>query len=158
MDAYRSGGPEQRGRAARWLRRYAPAEAAGLVGAVTAAGIADRLGSAAAATALAGALGETIVFYAVMLVRDLRGWPAGSRRSGRAILATLRGLMLEFGPAEVLDTVLIRPAAMYLGPILVGSLSAGVITGKIAADLVFYTLAIIGYEVSQARVAPAHLG
>ena len=33
-----------------------------------------------------------------------------------------------------------------------------VITGKIAADLVFYTLAIIGYEVSQARVAPAHLG
>ncbi|MCI0688045.1 MAG: hypothetical protein L0Y54_12520 [Sporichthyaceae bacterium] len=42
----------------------------------------------------------------------------------------MRGLVLEFGPAEVLDTVLIRPAAMYLGPILVGSPPAGVVTGK----------------------------
>jgi hypothetical protein len=35
---------------------------------------------------------------------------------------------------------------MYVGPILLGSLTAGVIFGKVVADIVFYTLAIVGYE------------
>jgi hypothetical protein len=35
---------------------------------------------------------------------------------------------------------------MYLGPMMVGNVTFGVTLGKIAADLVFYTLLIIGYE------------
>ncbi len=70
----------------------------------------------------------------------------GAGFARRPLSHTLRNLSLEFGPAELLDSFLVRPLAMYLGPIVVGSLTAGVILGKIAADVVFYTLAIVGYE------------
>jgi fructose-specific phosphotransferase system IIC component len=121
-----------------WLWRYGPAELAATAGALLAATATDALG-AAAATAYAAAIGETIAFYAVILGRDLRR-SRGTRRR------TITGVMVEFGPAEIADTFAVRPLAMYLGPLLIGSLTAGVLAGKLAADVVFYALAIIAYE------------
>ena len=54
--------------------------------------------------------------------------------------------MVEFGPAEIADTFAVRPLAMYLGPLLIGSLTAGVLPASWPPTYVFYTLAIIGYE------------
>ncbi len=141
-DRARGDQPAPAPRSLRWLRRYAPAEVAALLGAVLAAGAVERFGLPAA-TAYAGVLGEGIAFYAVLFVRDLR------RR--HAVLPTLRALLVEFGPAELLDTTLIRPGAMYLGPLLIGQVTAGVVAGKLAADAVFYTLAIVGYEAHRSR-------
>jgi hypothetical protein len=141
-----TGRPPCRVRAWQWLGRYAPAEAAAILGAVLAAGAVDLFASAAA-TALAGAIGETVAFYAVIVIRDLRRRPGHPGR--RVTRRTLRNLLLEFGPAELLDTAVVRPLAMYAGVILVGNALAGVVLGKIAADVVFYTLAIIGYEISK---------
>ena len=42
---------------------------------------------------------------------------------------------------------------MYLGPLLVGHLAAGVLAGKLAADIVFYALAIVGYQLGTAAAA-----
>ncbi|WP_327582774.1 hypothetical protein OHA25_43660 [Nonomuraea sp. NBC_00507] len=100
--------------------------------------------------AFAGSLGETIAFYAVLLVRDVRA----RRRSDPqrpAVYVTVRGLLVEFGPAEVADTLVVRPFAMYVGPMIVADAAMGVALGKFAADLVFYTLAIIGYELRRGR-------
>jgi ornithine decarboxylase len=102
------------------------------------------------AGAYAGAIGETIGFYAVILVRDLRG-----RRGDRAGLRTARGLLVEFGPAELVDTFAARPLAMYGGAALVGNTLGGVLIGKVAADVVFYALAIIGYEMRRSVTAAA---
>ncbi len=132
------------GRLQEWLLRYAPAEVFAVIGALGGAFAVSHLGYPAV-TAYAGAIGEGVLFYAAIMVRDLRS----NRRRGlarRPLSHTLRNLSLEFGPAEVLDSFLVRPLAMYVGPILIGSLTAGVILGKIAADVVFYTLAIVGYE------------
>ena len=128
------------GRVRTWLARYAPAEAAGLAGAVLTAGAADRLG-VAVVTAYAGAIGETLAFYLVIVTRDVRRRPAST-----SVPRTLRDLAVEFAPAEVLDTFVVRPAAMYVAPLLLGSMAVGVIAGKIAADVVFYALAIISLE------------
>ena len=65
----------------------------------------------------------------------------------------LTGLLVEFGPAEIADTFAVRPLAMYLGPLLIGHLAAGILAGKIAADIVFYALAIVGYELFKAATA-----
>ena len=139
------GGDRPLGRRAReWLGRYAPAEAAAILGALLGAGVAAWFG-VAAATAYAGAIGEAIAFYAVVFVRDQR---RSSRRSGGSSpWQTLRGLLMEFGPAELLDTFAVRPLAMYLATVLIGHVATGVLVGKVAADVVFYTLAIIGYEI-----------
>jgi hypothetical protein len=128
-----------------WLWRYGPAEAAATAGAVGAA-IAVGPWAPAAVIAYAGAIGEGLGFYAVILVRELRRCPGPRRR-------TVAGLLVEFGPAEIADTVAVRPLAMYLGPLLIGHLAAGVLAGKLAADLVFYVLAIAGYELRKAVVA-----
>jgi hypothetical protein len=137
-------------RAREWLARYGPAEVAAILGAVLAAGAADRFGLPAA-TAFAGAIGETVAFYAVIVARDLRARPPGVGRRGTALI--LRGLVVEFGPAELLDTFALRPLAMYLGPLALGNMTGGVIAGKIAADVAFYTLAVIGYEVRKSLPA-----
>jgi hypothetical protein len=138
-----TGGTRPRGgRAREWFARYAPAEVGAIVGAVLGAAMADPFGIAVA-TAYAGSIGEGIGFYAVLLARDLRRLPV---RRGRPVAHTVRGLMFEFGPAELVDSLLVRPVAMYLGARLVGNTLGGVVVGKLAADAVFYTLAIIAYE------------
>jgi hypothetical protein len=120
------------------VRRYAPAEVAGTLAAVVSAVAVDGFG-VAAATAYAAAIAEGIAFYGVLLIRDMRA-------SRRSLARVARGLALEFGPAELLDTLAVRPGAMFLGPILLGGVTTGVLAGKVAADLVFYAIAIICYE------------
>jgi ornithine decarboxylase len=118
-----------------WVNRYLPAEAAAIAGAVLAAWLVDRV-HFAAATAFAGAIGETLAFYAVIIARQ------------RGVL--LRSLLIEFGVAESADTFLVRPLAMYIASALVGQAVLGVVLGKLAADVVFYGLAITGYEINRA--------
>src|SRR5688572_1591710 len=95
---------QRRGKAREWLARYAPAEAGAILGALLAAAVVGPFG-VAAATAYAGAIGDGIGFYGVLFVRDLRRQPP---RRGR-VVSTVRGLAMEFGPAELLDTLLVRP-------------------------------------------------
>ncbi|GIF62852.1 hypothetical protein Ais01nite_08870 [Asanoa ishikariensis] len=124
-----------------WLSRYAPAEAAGITGALLATAPLDE----PAAAAIAGTVGETVGFYAMIFARDVR---AGGRPA-----AVVRDMVLEFGPAELLDTLLVRPGAMYLATRALGTTTTGVVVGKLAADVVFYAVAIIGYELRRSRVA-----
>ena len=43
-------------------------------------------------------------------------------------------------------SLIVRPLAFYLGPILLGGMVAGWIFAKLAADVGFYVLAICSYE------------
>jgi hypothetical protein len=108
----------------------------------------------AAATAYAGAVGDGVGFYGVLLVRDLRRQPKGSR--GR-VARTLRGLVLEFGPAELLDSFVVRPLAMYLAAKWLGHATAGALAGKVVADAVFYAVAIAGYELRKHFAGRRHV-
>ena len=87
--------------------------------------------------AYGGALGENVGYYGVIIARELR--------SGDSFLRCCRNLLLEFGPAELLDSGLIRPLAMGLGAHYLGQTS-GVIVGKVAADVTFYVPVIAAYE------------
>lgn len=143
---------ERRGRVREWIGRYLVAELCGLSAALLAA-----MAATAAApdqlvvAAYASALGEGVGFYAgYLVIRYLREDLAGPPR--RRIAVILAAAVVEFGPAEILDTVLIRPAAMYVGSLATGNVIVGVVIGKIAADLVFYGLAITSYEVLVRRL------
>ncbi len=102
------------------------------------------------AAAYAGAVGENTGFYSTMMAREIikdvhQAKADGQPYSPNLILKTVGKLFVEFGPAEVLDSLLIRPATMGLGARLLGK-EIGVITGKIIADVSFYAPAIISYE------------
>ena len=90
-----------------WIGRYLVADIVGTTMAIAAVLGARQAGASAEISALWGSVAETIGFYAVMLARDLARQP---------LLPTLRGLLVEFGPAEILDTLVARPPSMPGSP------------------------------------------
>jgi len=128
------------GRIRVWLRRYLAAELVCTPAAVLCGWSVGTLGSMAAA-AVAASCVENLAFYGMMLRRELAGG-AGMP----ALPGILYKLVLEFGPAETLDTLVLRPALVYAGMILAPTPALGVIAGKIAADVCFYVPTIASYE------------
>jgi hypothetical protein len=135
-------------RARRWLRRYLPAEAAGTTAALAAAVAASRGGIESAVVAAAWA--ETLAFYSFVTARELRQ-RGGTRQSPRQVAAALRDVVSEFGVAEGVDTLFARPLLMYAFVAPLGGIVAGVVVGKLTADVVFYGLAIPAYELRERR-------
>ena len=145
-------------RVKRWLHRYGPAELTGIVTALLGSYAVRALTGSEIAAAFGGSLGETLGFYAVIVGREIRADAAAARASGlrydtRARLRTAANLLVEFGPAEILDTGVIRPFTMGAGTRLFGR-ALGVPLGKIAADITFYVPVILIYEWRRRRRVP----
>ena len=135
-----------------WVRRYLPCEIAGTTCEFGGAAIAYLSTGSFAAAAIVATIGASIGYYAAAYTaavrttyRDHLHLPRG-RRALTANWLALRSIAIEFGPAEVIDSLLIRPLAFYLGPILFGSMVIGWIFAKLVADVGFYVLAIFSYE------------
>ncbi len=153
-----------RGRVREWVARYLPLERLGTLGALLGAWLAFGLTDALVVAALAGTIAETVGYYALAVVRGIRAHLAADRvrrvpsRPRRALLATgleLRSLAAEFGPAEVLDTVLVRPALRFAVPAAWGGHPAAWLVGKLLADVVFYVVAIVSFELGRRVILPA---
>jgi len=133
-----------RGHIQTWLGRYLPAEAVSLVAAVLLGSLAAWLTTNnAAVAAIVGAWGETTAYYATMLFRERRAFPH------QPIWRTLTNLTLEFGIAEALDSILVRPTLMYLSGQLLSDVRLGILVGKLASDVVFYVPTIAAFELRQ---------
>jgi hypothetical protein len=135
-----------------WVRRYLPCEIAGTACELGGAAIAYLFTGSYAAAAVAATIGASVGYYAAAYTCAVRTTyrEHGHLRRTRRVLAAnafaLRSVAIEFGPAEVIDSLFIRPVAFYLGPILFGNMLAGWIFGKLVADVGFYALAILSYE------------
>jgi hypothetical protein len=135
-----------------WVRRYLPCEIAGTVGELGGAAIAYLATGSLAAAAITATIGASAGYYAVAYVsalrwsyrrQDDRRWPSRVLVSS---LFALRSVAVEFGPAELIDSVAVRPVAFYVGPLIFHNTIAGWIFGKLVSDVAFYLLAISSYE------------
>jgi hypothetical protein len=145
-----------------WFRRYLPSEIAGWAGELGSAAAVYHLTGSFAAAVVAGTLGSSIGYYGTAYVNNVR-WchraQAGRHPVNRILVANglaARSIAVEFGPAEAIDTILIRPAMLFLGPAVVGNVAAGWIVGSLVADAAFYVLAIVSYERFRTLVARRH--
>lgn len=129
-----------------WLKRYVPAEIAGTLFALGGATITYSITENQIAAAYAGTISENIGFYGAMAVTEL------VKHESKPLKA-IRNLILEFGPAEILDTLVTRPFLMYVFPSILNNFPLGIAAGKIAADIIFYIPSIIAYELRK-----KHLG
>jgi hypothetical protein len=130
-----------------WLGRYWPAELAGTATLLLITLVATAADLGPIALALLATWGENLGYYGALLVREERRLQRTSTLGHRlAALTSVRNIVLEFGPAEALDTLLIRPAFMYAFPQLIGSAAIGVLVAKVAADAIFYVPVIASYE------------
>jgi hypothetical protein len=135
-----------------WLRRYLPNEIVGTVGELGGAGVAYLMTGSFVAAAIAGTVGASVGYYAVAYGTAVRwcyaaqydrAWPV---RVLIANLLALRSVVVEFGPAEGIDSLVVRPLTYYVGPIVLGNALLGWIAAKILSDCAFYVCAIASYE------------
>lgn len=135
-----------------WVRRYLPSEIAGTVCEMGGAAIAYLATGSVAAAAVAATVGASLGYYAAAFTSAVRVTHRAHRhlrpaqRAWTASWLALRSIAVEFGPAEVIDSLVIRPVAFYAGPLLFGNLVTGWIFAKLVADVGFYVLAIFSYE------------
>ena len=133
-----------------WLARYGVAEVVGTATAVAGAWALRALTGNVVLAAYGGAIGENIGYYGALALRDLGRARRVARASGLAFGAREaalvgRELASEFALAELLDTGILRPLLMGLGARWLGD-DVGVVAGKLAADLAFYTVVIGSLE------------
>ncbi|MBI5066432.1 hypothetical protein HZA97_09445 [Candidatus Woesearchaeota archaeon] len=133
-----------------WLTRYGLAEIIGTIFAYAGFFLVQILTNNIIVSAYAGAIGENIGFYGTILIRevinDLK--ITGMKRKKYGLIESLKTatkLCTEFGPAEILDSLVIRPASMGFGANLLGR-KIGVMVGKLIADIIFYIPTIVSYE------------
>lgn len=129
-----------------WLRRYLSAEVASLVGLLVAARLGGVLELPGLGTAVLATVVSGVGFYGV-LAAQVR---AEQVRAGVMMPSRRAALLLvaEFGPSELLDSLLVRPSAIWLALTLIPSAGAAVVAGKIAADVVFYGVAAAAFAVT----------
>ncbi|GAA4986764.1 hypothetical protein [Actinopolymorpha pittospori] len=150
----------QRGRVMRklreWFVRYAPAEIAGTATALAGYWVAYWITEHLAVAAVAAVLCENIGYYSIAVGREVvRYWRlhahhATARRLWLTGVHGLRDALMEFGPAEALDSFVVRPGLFYLLPLMFTDHHAvAVIVAKFGADAVFYLLAITAYELNK---------
>ena len=138
-------------KAQEWLRRYIPAEITGLFAAVLAGVFFYTMTNSAVITAHSGVWGENIGFYGTIIVmsvsRSIKYHHNQQSAYGFASFARdARNIVLEFGPAEAIDSLVTRPFMMYICQRIFGDVVFGLVTGKLAADIMFYIPTIIAYE------------
>lgn len=148
MTATPKAGPRLR----EWIRRYLPNEVASTVAEFASVGVVYSATGSWAAAAVAATVFASAGYYATAYVNAVR-WSLADCRFGRANLLALRSITVEFGPAEVVDSLAIRPFALYLGPVLTGDAVVGLIIGKVVADVGFYCCAVMSYEKFQNLLA-----
>lgn len=137
-----------------WLRRYGPAEAACLVTMLAASVLAARLTSSPPLLAASAIAGATVGFYGVLVVTVAREQrrvltPQQPRYAARVASRTVLLLTAEFGAAELLDTFVWRPVLMVSAVVLLDAPVWGLLVGKVAADVLFYTVSALGYRVTE---------
>jgi hypothetical protein len=150
-------------RVAEWVARYLPLEVLGTIAAVVGSWAAYEASGSIVVAAVAGTVAEGVGYYALVVVRGIRGHLGSYRvarirdRAGRtaaAVALTLRGMAAEFGPAEALDTFVVRPALLMAAATWLGPDPRAWLIGKLAADAVFYAISIASFELGRQVILP----
>ena len=135
-----------------WLERYIPAEILGTLVASIAAWSAFSRTHSYLIAAGSGWAGEGVGFYGYFIVAELVRSSQKTRDATlfhhiiQAITQASTNLLVEFAPAELLDTFIFRPFLLYLLPQHIHPYALGFLVGKFSSDLIFYAAAIVGYE------------
>ncbi len=139
-----------------WLKRYLPGEIVGTLTAIGCATMANSLYENAVLTAYIGSLGEAIGFYLTVVIQRIliKTKMLASENKALSLLDLYKittGIILEFGPAGIIDGFLLRPFFLYLFPVLMKNFTLGILIGKLVGDFTFYILVILSYEINKKK-------
>lgn len=138
-------------KAKKWLRRFLPAELTGTIIALAISYLVFNQTKNLIIAAYAGSIGETAGFYLTIFLQDIiierRRMKAPDKSiSFLVIIHILKNILFDFGIAEILDSLFLRPFCMYIFPLWLINYSLGILAGKFASDIGFYFPVILSYE------------
>lgn len=141
-----------------WLKRYLPAEIVGTITALVAASLTHFFYSNLIVVAYVGSLGEAIGFYSTVFTQGVIAITKKNNALNKVFSVSdftkmIGTVILEFGPAGILDGLVLRPFFMYIFPSILKNFTVGILVGKLAGDVTFYLLVIISYEIKKVRDA-----
>jgi len=134
-----------------WIKRYLLAEILCTIFSLFIAWIIMETTENRVLAAFAASAVASVLFYGVIAVNDVRKSIKRHRQKNKSyrtksFLKDFRNLIIEFGPAELLDVLAVRPFFMYLIPTLMTNFILGSFIGKTIADVAFFIPAILMYE------------
>jgi|SRR3989338_4587059 len=139
-----------------WLARYGPAEIAGKSCAVILSTGAQLLWHNGILSAYFGTVGDNLGYYGMIIGRETHKKIKLHRRRGtrygfKDVIVHARDLIIEFGPGELLDSLIIRPFTMAVFPLFIPQYQAAILLASITADTLFYIPTVISYELKKKR-------
>ena len=139
-----------------WFKRYGLAELISLASTIVSSWITFHYTKNNLTTALVATWVGNIGYFGTIFTQDTllaisQLQKIGKSYSQNTFYKNIRALFIEFGFAELFDSLLIRPTLLYYFPILIGNRTLGVIAAKFVADITFYIPAIISYELSKKK-------
>lgn len=137
-----------------WIRRYGPQECCGFVAAFAVA-VQNRDVLSDSSTFIMGVvlygmtIADGVVYYGYGFIRELVRHARVCTVTNPSIVAlrAIRDVLAEYWIVEVVDTIVTRPACMYVGLHLTHDLLHGVVLGHVLAGIVFNILVIPCYEI-----------
>lgn len=130
-----------------WFRRYAFAEFIALILALVFSNLSMWLFGNIILSGFIGTWIDNLGFYGIITYMDLR---KDIKKNGKLkvknYLIELRNDIVEFGPAEYLDSFIIRPFCLSFLPYVISNYSFAIIVGTILADITYYVPTIASYE------------
>jgi len=134
-----------------WIKRYLLSD---IISTILSLGTAWLIMERSGDRVLAAFIGSAVAslsFYLLIAFSDIKKSLKQHKEEGNAykiksFLIDFRNLIIEFGPAEILDVIAVRPFFMYLIPTLIGNFILGTFIGKTIADAIFFAIAIVMYE------------
>ncbi len=135
-----------------WIRRYAWAEVISTLLTFLFGWASSCVTKNSVAIAYAGTFGAAAGFYGFIFRRDISNsylkHETETIRVKILLIATcLRNMGFEFGLAELLDFLAVRPFCLLYGPLILNNYFWGILAGKTVADIIFFTISILMFEI-----------
>lgn len=130
-----------------WLKRYTLAELMGIIFALIFSHLSLFLFGNFILSGFVGTWADNLGFYGTIVYKDLQGKKKQDQKLSLGdYFKQLRNMMVEFGPAEYLDSLVIRPFYLSFLPYLLSNYSLAIFTGTVLADITYFIPTIISYE------------
>jgi hypothetical protein len=129
-----------------WFQRYALAELVGLIFTIVFSSLSMFLGGNIIVSGFVGTWADNLGFYGTIVYKDLKQARKRKRLGFGDYCKQLRNAIVEFGPAEYLDSFIIRPFYLSFFPYVLSSYALAILVGTLLADITYYIPTVISYE------------
>jgi len=129
-----------------WFKRYAFAEFLASVFTIVFSNIAMGFFGNYIVAGFVGTWADNLGFYGVITYRDLKAKGKNKKITSANFFRFLRNMIVEFGPAEYLDSFIIRPFYLSVFPYFIDNYTLAIFIATILANITYYIPTIISYE------------